>query len=185
MILPWKKLSERVEQVGWRTILHRVFEHPDGKEVECTIVDGGEGVVIIAVTEKGEFVMGRNFRPGPERVFLDLPAGRVEEGEGIVATAERELREETGYVGEIEYVGKFDFWGWGKGTRHVCVARNCALSGPQELDGFEVIEPVLVSPEEFLVLLGKGEFPHVGEAYMALHYLGLVKITPPTADRVA
>ncbi len=185
MILPWKKLSEKVEKVGWRTILHRVFEHPSGKEVECTIVDGGEGVVIIAMTVKGEFVMCQNFRPGPERVLLDLPAGRVEEDEDIVTAAARELREETGYSGEVEYVGKFDFWGWGKGTRHVCVARNCQLSGPQELDGFEVIEPVLVSREEFLRLLRGGEFPHVGEAYMALHHLGIVKITPPTIDRVA
>lgn len=45
--------------------------------------------------------MEKQFRPAVEKVCIEVPAGLVDEGEGVEQSAVRELREETGYVGEV------------------------------------------------------------------------------------
>lgn len=171
MILPWKKLSERVEKVDWRTILHRVFEHPSGREVECTVVENGEGVVTFALTPEGRIILCRHFRPGPEKVLYEAAAGAVEEGEGLFEAAARELLEETGYAGELEYVASYFPWAWGGWKMHVFVARNCHRVSSQKLDDFEVIDVELLDLETFAGILLSGNDMHVAASRMALDFL--------------
>jgi ADP-ribose pyrophosphatase len=57
-------------------------------------------VAVFAVTQDGRFPLVRQFRPASEMVTLELPGGHVDPGESPQQAAERELREETGYVGD-------------------------------------------------------------------------------------
>jgi 8-oxo-dGTP pyrophosphatase MutT (NUDIX family) len=57
-------------------------------------------VNIVALTPEGEVVLVRQFRFGIETLSLEVPGGVIEAGEDPVAAGLRELREETGYVGE-------------------------------------------------------------------------------------
>lgn len=70
------------------------------KREELTCVthkhDYCDGVIIIPVTEEGEVVILRQFRPAIDDYLYELPAGMMDKGEDIETAAKRELYEETG-----------------------------------------------------------------------------------------
>jgi ADP-ribose pyrophosphatase len=70
---------------------------PDGKESSREFIRHPGAVLIIAVLDNGKFLFERQFRYPLRRVFLELPAGKIDPGEPHLDTARRELREETGY----------------------------------------------------------------------------------------
>lgn len=70
-----------------------------------TRVAGSEvdGVGIIAVLQKPtgpEILLQKQFRPPVDGVCIEIPAGLLDAGETLEECAERELFEETGYVGK-------------------------------------------------------------------------------------
>ena len=54
-------------------------------------------VVIIAALDNGKLLFERQFRYPLRRIFIELPAGKIDTGEHPLDTAKRELREETGH----------------------------------------------------------------------------------------
>ena len=79
---------------------------PDGMEATREYVRHPGAVAVIAVLDDGKLVFERQFRYPLRRVFLEIPAGKIDAGEDILACAVRELREETGYeAGEWTYLG--------------------------------------------------------------------------------
>ncbi|KAI9794143.1 MAG: hypothetical protein M1833_000455 [Piccolia ochrophora] len=63
-----------------------------------------DGVGIVAILEKSsgpEILLQKQFRPPVDKVTIEVPAGLVDEGESAAVCAVRELKEETGYVGEV------------------------------------------------------------------------------------
>jgi ADP-ribose pyrophosphatase len=73
---------------------------PDGKEATREFVTHPGAVVMIAELPNGKLLFERQFRYPLDRVFLELPAGKIHPGEDTLLTAQRELQEETGYVAE-------------------------------------------------------------------------------------
>lgn len=72
------------------------------------IVEHNGGVALAAVTPEGKMVMVRQYRKAAEKAVLEVPAGKIEKDEDHRLTAERELREETGYsAGRIEHITSF------------------------------------------------------------------------------
>src|SRR5436190_20192984 len=71
-----------------------------GREHDFYIIDCVNWVNIIAVTPQRELVMIEQYRHGSNTVELEVPGGMMDPHEtSSVAAGERELREETGYVG--------------------------------------------------------------------------------------
>lgn len=70
---------------------------PNGAVAEREYIRHPGAVVIIALLDTGELVMERQFRYPLRRDMIELPAGKIDPGEPPLATAKRELREETGY----------------------------------------------------------------------------------------
>ena len=63
-----------------------------------------DGVGIIAILEKAEgaeILLQKQYRPPVGKVCIEVPAGLVDPGESVETCALRELKEETGYVGEV------------------------------------------------------------------------------------
>lgn len=80
----------------------------DNKTSYREIVEHNGGVALAAVTPEGKMVMVRQYRKAAEKAVLEVPAGKIEKDEDHRLTAERELKEETGYsAGKIEYITSF------------------------------------------------------------------------------
>jgi ADP-ribose pyrophosphatase len=89
--------KDKVVVVGGKTSYREIVEHRGG-------------VTLAAVTDDKKMVLVRQFRKAAEKVVLEAPAGKIEEGEGEdpQLTAIRELKEETGYTASnIEHITSF------------------------------------------------------------------------------
>ena len=60
-------------------------------------INSPDGVIILSLTDKGEIILVRQFRPAIKEHTLEFPSGYVEKNETPELTAARELYEETGY----------------------------------------------------------------------------------------
>lgn len=102
-------MSERdFEPLGGRTVYDGSFlslevarfRYPDGDEVERAIVRH-PGAVGIVCHDDEHLVLVRQPREAVgDPDVLELPAGKLEEGEDVMTTARRELAEEVGVVAE-------------------------------------------------------------------------------------
>lgn len=70
---------------------------PDGSEGTREYIRHPGAVAIVPVFDDGRVLLERQFRYPHRRVFIELPAGKLEPGEPHLDTAKRELLEETGY----------------------------------------------------------------------------------------
>ena len=170
MIDKWKKISEKIIKVGFRSFVNRNFKLPDGRVEEYTIKNEKDSVCVLAITEDKKVILFKQFRPGPEKVLLELPGGLYDGGEPI-DSAKKELLEETGYIGEIKFVGKNYHCAYSTRTRYNFVATNCKKIKEQKLDKNEFGEIVLISLDDFRKHLRGGELTDVETGYMALDYL--------------
>lgn len=73
---------------------------PDGGEATREYIVHPGAVVVVPVLPNGRLLFERQFRYPLRRVFIELPAGKIDPGEDILTCAKRELREETGFVAE-------------------------------------------------------------------------------------
>jgi len=71
---------------------------PDGSEAVREYIRHPGAVAIVALFADGRVLLERQFRYPLGRAFIEVPAGKLEPGEAHLATAKRELLEETGYV---------------------------------------------------------------------------------------
>ena len=109
------------------------------------LLGGPEGaVLVVAVDERGQVLMIREYAAGSDRYELALPKGRVEPGEGIEAAAGRELKEEVGQgARDLHLLRSISLApGYIQHITHIVLARDLY---PERLPGDEP-EPVTVEP---------------------------------------
>lgn len=78
---------------------------PDGRQATRDIVRHPGASAVVALNDKGEMYMVRQFRKPLEAVSLEIPAGKLDHGEDPLVCASRELKEETGLsAGKIKHI---------------------------------------------------------------------------------
>ncbi|MCT4507171.1 MAG: NUDIX hydrolase [Tepidibacter sp.] len=83
-------------------------ELPEHKYQKREIVEHPGAVAILAINDKKEVILVRQFRKPVEEVIVEIPAGKLEEGENPRDCAIRELKEETGYEAKnIKFLNEF------------------------------------------------------------------------------
>jgi len=148
---------------GIFTIRNLTCFHP-GKSFEHDfyILHTRDWINIIALTEDGRFIMVKQHRLGTDEATIETPAGLVEKGESPESAAERELREETGYVSQgltllmklavnPAIMDNFVYF---------YLASGCRNAGSQRLDAAEDIEVLLYSRDEVIGLIQEGKITH-------------------------
>jgi ADP-ribose pyrophosphatase len=114
------------------------------------IVHSG-AVMVVPILDDGRIVMERQFRYPVKRVMIEFPAGKLDPGESVFHCAQRELREETGYIAShwaragqthpvISYSTEFiDIW-FAKGL----------ILGDQQLDEGEFLDVFATTPAQLM-----------------------------------
>lgn len=173
----WKKINEKIAFQGWRGIIQKTFQLPNGKQATYDIIQSNEFVSIIAFTKAKEAILIQQYRPGPEMMLTSFPEGMVEKGENPKLAAARELLEETGYQAE-SIVPLKNFRSSYSTEKQICLlALDCEKVDAQQLDTTEFIEVILLPIEKFRTLLTNStdeSFTNVGAGYLALDYMGLL-----------
>jgi 8-oxo-dGTP pyrophosphatase MutT (NUDIX family) len=99
---PWKVLSsEYVSRKFWYTVRRDEVQLPSGTVIpEYWINEYRPWVNVVAVTERDDVLMVRQYRHGSGMVHFEIPAGTTDaEDTDIEIAGRRELLEETGYGG--------------------------------------------------------------------------------------
>mgnify|MGYP003574930535 CR=1 FL=1 len=104
--------SEIMAQGKMLTVRYDEARLPNGTISGREYVIHPGAVVVVALTKEGDVVLERQFRYPLKQVFIELPAGKIDPGEPVLTTGQRELLEETGYSAQE----------WVKlGIQHPCI----------------------------------------------------------------
>ena len=177
MIQPWKKIgSKLLGDFRIFKLFSDVCVSPrTGKEHDFFILDSVDWVNVIAVTPDDRLVMVQQYRFGSQTVELEIPGGMMDPDEtDPVATAVRELREETGYEGEnARVLGKI----WSnpaimRNRTHTVLIENCRLKHGVEFDHCEDLATQLVPVAEIPKMIAEEKIGH-NLVVVALYYFEL------------
>ncbi|EOH85083.1 ADP-ribose pyrophosphatase [Enterococcus asini ATCC 700915] len=127
---------------------------------ELVFHPGGVGIVAITPAEKMLFV--RQFRKPLERVILEIPAGKIDPGEGShpEVTGARELEEETGYRPQkmTHLASMYLSPGFANEMLHLYLAEGLEkVENPRAMDEDEVLEVYELTLDEALERMKTGE----------------------------
>jgi ADP-ribose pyrophosphatase len=135
-------------------LVERKLFLPNGRRTTYHIVEHPGAVAIVPVHANGDVVLIKQFRPTIGIEIYEIPAGTMEKGESPLATAKREIIEETGFKAK-RWEKIADFYtapGFCDERMHVYLARDLT---PAQADGDadEILRPVRVSIDAALKLI--------------------------------
>ena len=157
-----------------KAIVLKTFRLPNGVLENFFIDDNSDSVQIFPITDDGRVITVQQFRPGIEMETVELPGGGLEDGEDPMKAAERELLEETGFEGEMTFLGKANYNPYSTGVRYMFAANNCKKVERLDLDENEFLIVLKWPMEKFREEIRKGNIRGTDCSYMGLDALGLL-----------
>lgn len=167
--------SEMALDERWYKVRKDTVRLPNGKVLDDYFLGlRGKYVQMVPVFENGDILLVKQYKHGASDFTLEMPAGMVEEGEDPFLCAQRELLEETGYIGaEWKQLG---------GTIHENPTKSVNESfwyvvtslekvSEQSLDSNEEIEVLRIPASKLLDKVRNGEVitgPTIGSFLLAM-----------------
>lgn len=158
-------LGARTEGHDYRifTTHFRDAPHPrTGSIKRFSLIEATDWVNIIALTVDERVVLIRQYRPGVDRICIEIPGGMVDPGEDAQTAAARELVEETGYtstqwhkIGAIAPNPAIQ-----NNTLHTYLALDATPTQEPHFDGSELLEIDVTPLADVHAMLRDGRIEH-------------------------
>lgn len=183
----WKRTAPTiVSKIGFRTVVSKTFALPSGdiKDFQTFDAEGQQYAGVIGITTDNRAVIVLQYRPGPEKVFAELPGGFVDDGEEPAAAAQREFIEETGYTpGGLTPLGVSYKDAYHNATWHYFLATDCTKTGNQELESTEYAELQLISIAELIDNAMQGRMTDSDAVLMAYEKLRVMQKSTESKEK--
>jgi 8-oxo-dGTP pyrophosphatase MutT (NUDIX family) len=146
----------------FNTSFLEAFHPRTGAPKRFSLLECVDWVNVIALTPDQRVVLIQQYRPGVDRICVEIPGGMVDPGETAEEAAARELAEETGYTAKR----------WRKlgvaapnpaiqnNTLHSFLAEDAEPNVAQRLDGGEVVSVEARTLPEVHAMLRDGRIDH-------------------------
>ena len=161
---PWElRRVLSLARFGIYEVLRETRRNPrDGREHDFCVQLSRDWTTVVPLTESGQVVLVRQFRPGSDEVTWEFPGGVLELAEDPAQAAARELEEESGYrVGEVVPAGRFKpNPALIRNTLHVFLATGCTDTGKRNFDDSEDLDTFLASVDEVDSMVDDGTMSH-------------------------
>jgi ADP-ribose pyrophosphatase len=154
----------RREKLYVGKIVNLVVDHVkynSGNEAVREIIEHPGGSVVLAVFENGDILLVKQYRYPIGGDVIELPAGKLDNKEDPEHCAERELREETGYVAQrwTKLTTLMTTPGFCNERLHIYMAQGLSLSqqGQALEEGEQTIKLLRVPLVEAVAMIERGE----------------------------
>ncbi|HBG82001.1 TPA: DNA mismatch repair protein MutT [candidate division CPR2 bacterium] len=162
----WQLLnSESVLDCKWLKVEKNSYKTPAGREIpEYYVEADADSAVIFCITEDDKVLIEEQYRAGLGKVSLDLPGGRIDDGEDASEAIKRELLEETGYEAQnVEFLGKFSKNpARSRNFHYIYFAENVKKVSDPHTDDRDDIKLLQVPLEEIFDYLNDGKIECIG-----------------------
>jgi ADP-ribose pyrophosphatase len=154
----WKLISTNtIFKSKWLTLKDNSYELPNGQIQDKYYQIDKHNCVVILAEQSGKIVVIRQYRRGVDEILFELPAGLIDTSESILDTAIRELKEETGYIGEATLLGSCPAQPAFLSMKTNFVLVKITDKIEQKLDGDEDIEVLLLDKAQIDTMIVNGE----------------------------
>ena len=125
--------------------------------------------MVVPILPNGNVILEKQFRYPLHQVFIELPAGKIDAGEPILTTGQRELLEETGYTAHewVKLGHQHPCIGYSNEVIHIYLALGL-IAGEHRRDEDEALEVFDVPFEECIAMILRGEITD-GKTIVALY----------------
>ena len=162
--------SETIAGGGMLTVKRDQVRLPNGHKSQREYVLHPGAVVVVPLLPNGKVIMERQFRYPLRQTFIEFPAGKIDLGEDILITGQRELLEETGYSAAqwIKLGHQHPCIGYSNEVIHIYMASQLS-AGQHQRDVDEALEVFELDFDECLAMIKRGEITD-GKTIVALFF---------------
>ena len=162
--------SETISAGGMLTVKRDQVRLPNGNISQREYVEHPGAVVVVPLLANGNVILEKQFRYPLHQIFIELPAGKIDAGEDILITGQRELLEETGYSASewIKLGHQHPCIGYSNEVIHMYLARGLS-AGKHQRDDDEHLEVFAAPFVDCLAMVQRGEITD-GKTIVALFF---------------
>ena len=163
--------SEIIATGGMLTVRRDQVRLPNGNNSQREYVIHPGAVVVVALLPNNHVILEKQFRYPMRKVFIELPAGKIDSGESTLLTGQRELLEETGYSAkQWIYLGhQHPCIGYSTEVIHMYLALDLDASAPKR-DEDEHLEVFEASIEDCMRMIDEEKITD-GKTIIALFFV--------------